>query len=154
WPIIGAGTRMAGSIFVERGSPKSRVETSDTIGRAVAEQGKKVCIFPEGTTSIEGKNWRRGIFRVAHDRNLWVQPMGFVYKPIRRAAYIDDDTLAFHMWYLNQYEPTELTIHFFPARKINDPEADLLAIQKEVHDWVTAKLIEQGYFESEVGYEE
>jgi 1-acyl-sn-glycerol-3-phosphate acyltransferase len=152
WPIIGEGTRIAGSIFVERGSPRSRVETAETLGRAVAEEGRKVCIFPEGTTSIEGKNWRRGVFRVAQEKKLSMQPMGFVYKPIRRAAYIDDDTLFFHMWHLIQAAPTELTIHFFEARKIESADADMFAMQKEVRAWVDLRLQEQGFFESDVGY--
>lgn len=151
WPIIGEATRRAGSIMVKRGSAKSRVETGEAVGRAVQEENRKVCIFPEGTTSIEGKNWRRGVFRVAEEKNLWVQPMGFVYTPVRRAAYIDDDTLFFHMWNLIHDDPTELTIKFFPARKIANSETDMLAIQKEVRTWVDNELTKQGYFESD-GY--
>jgi 1-acyl-sn-glycerol-3-phosphate acyltransferase len=152
WPIIGEGTRIAGSIFVERGSPRSRIETAETLGRVVAEEGRKVCIFPEGTTSIEGKNWRRGVFRVAQDKKLIMQPMGFVYEPIRRAAYIDDDTLFFHMWHLIQAEPTKLTIRFFEPRQIQNADEDMSAMQKEVRAWVDVRLQEQGYFESDVGY--
>jgi 1-acyl-sn-glycerol-3-phosphate acyltransferase len=154
WPIIGSATHAAGTIFVERGSVRSRVETADVLGRAVAEEQKSVCIFPEGTTSVQGKNWRRGVFRVAQERNLWVQPLGLMYKPARRAAYIDDDTLLSHMWNLISYETTELTVKFFPARKINDADLDMNAIQKEVRAWADAELAQQGYFDSEIGYEE
>ena len=154
WPIIGEATRIAGSIMVERSNLKSRVETADVLGKAVADDGKQICIFPEGTTSIQGKNWRRGVFRIAHDRDIWIQPMGLMYKPVRRAAYIDDDTLFFHMWHLIQNDPTELTIKFFPPRKILDPDRDMETIQKEIRTWVDAELCKQGYFDSEVGYEE
>ncbi len=154
WPIIGPATRMAGSILVERGSTRSRVETAEEIAKAVSGEGKQVCIFPEGTTSIQGKAWRKGVFRIAHENDLWVQPMGFVYEPVRRAAYIDDDTLFFHMWKLIQPRPTQLTLKFFEPRKIRDVEQDMKAIESEVRSWVDGELQKQGYFESAVEYVE
>jgi 1-acyl-sn-glycerol-3-phosphate acyltransferase len=154
WPIIGPATRIAGSILVERGSSRSRIETAQTLSRAILEEHKQVCIFPEGTTSIEGKDWRRGVFRIAHEHGLRVQPMGFVYAPARRAAYIDDDTLFFHMWNLICSDKTELIIKFFEARKIEDVEADAGPMEKEVRTWVDAHLKKQGYFNSTIGYVE
>jgi len=152
WPIIGAATKAVGSIFVERNSARSRVATAEALKKAVLDEGKSVCIFPEGTTSIQGKDWRRGVFRVAQENSLWIQPMGFIYTPIRRAAYIDDDTLLTHMWSLIQKDKTLLTIKFFEARKITDTENDMKQMEQEIRAWVDEQLKKQGYFESEIGY--
>jgi 1-acyl-sn-glycerol-3-phosphate acyltransferase len=152
WPIIGNATRAAGTLFVERNSARSRVATAEALTKAVRDGSKSVCIFPEGTTSIEGKEWRRGVFRVAMENNLWLQPMGFVYSPIRRAAYIDDDTLVPHMWNMIQKDRTQLIIKFFEARKIQDLERDMKNIEAEVKTWVREQLSQQGYFKSSVGY--
>lgn len=152
WPIIGPATRSVGTIMVKRDSTESRHETAQTLVKAVRDEQKSVCIFPEGTTSINGKSWRNGVFRIAQENDLWVQPMGFVYNPIRRAAYIDDDTLIGHMWELIENEATLLKIKFFEAQKITKLDEDMKSIEKEVRDWVDQELRLQGYFESSTGY--
>ncbi len=152
WPIIGEATKAIGSIFVKRDSAKSRFHTAEAIGTAVKEDGKSICIFPEGTTSIQGKTWRRGVFKVAHDHDLLVQPIGFSYAPIRRAAYIDDDALIPHMFSLIRKEPTKVKLKYFQARKITDPDRDMKIMEAEIRSWADEELRKQQYFESPIGY--
>jgi 1-acyl-sn-glycerol-3-phosphate acyltransferase len=152
WPIIGAATKAAGSILVNRESSSSRVATTNAISKAISEEGRCICIFPEGTTSIHGKNWRRGVFSVAKQTGCFLQPMGLSYDPIRRAAYIDDDNLLSHMFNLIRNQKMTMTVKFFPAFKIQNLEEDMQRVSQEVRQWADSKLEEQGYFESDVGY--
>lgn len=50
WPVVGWMTRMAGTVFVERGRGGSAAAASVGM-RAAAEAGVPVVFFPEGTTS-------------------------------------------------------------------------------------------------------
>lgn len=50
WPVIGFMTRMAGSVFVERGAGGAAEQAAAGM-RAAAEAGVPVVFFPEGTTS-------------------------------------------------------------------------------------------------------
>ncbi len=50
WPVIGFMTRVAGSVFVERGAGGSAARAAAGM-RAAAEAGIPVIFFPEGTTS-------------------------------------------------------------------------------------------------------
>ena len=152
WPIIGGATAAIGCVFVDRGSPKSRQATADSIGEAVAVHKKSMCIFPEGTTSIQGKAWRRGVFKVAAEHGLYIQPLGFNYHPIRPSAYIDDDTLLPHMFGLIRKQKTKLTMKYFDPKLITDPETDMKAIEAEVRAWADEQLKAQGFYESSVGY--
>ena len=50
WPVIGFMTKVAGSVFVERGAGGSAARAAAGM-RAAAEAGVPVVFFPEGTTS-------------------------------------------------------------------------------------------------------
>lgn len=152
WPIIGPATIGAGCIFVKRESSSSRTNTAQAIREGLESHGKSVCIFPEGTTSVEGKVWRQGAFRIAHETGALVQPMGISYAPARRAAYVDDDMLLTHMFQMVRRDPTVMTVKFFDPVRITDLEADMAKIETQVKKWAKSQLEEQGYFTSEVGY--
>ncbi len=152
WPIIGEATKAIGCVFVKRDSARSRSHTAESIAQAVKHESKSICIYPEGTTSIQGKNWRRGVFKVACENELWVQPMGYAYTPVRRAAYIDDDTLIPHMYGLVRNDKTKLKLKYFEARKITDADKDMKSIEAEVRTWADEELKKQNYFDSPVGY--
>lgn len=152
WPIIGSATKGAGCIFVKRESSSSRTNTARAIREGLEIYHKSVCIFPEGTTSVEGKVWRQGIFKIAQETESLIQPLGISYAPARRAAYVDDDMLLTHMFQMVRRQPTVMTIKFFDPVHITDIAADKARIEKQVKEWAKSKLEEQGYFESNVGY--
>ena len=51
WPVVGFMTRMAGTVFVERGRGASAAAAASVGMRAALEDGVPVVFFPEGTTT-------------------------------------------------------------------------------------------------------
>lgn len=140
WPLFGIAAEAAGTIFVDRGSAASSRSVAQSIVRAVGEEKRNVIVFPEGTTSIEGKPWKRGVFGVARDKGYWVQAFRISYRPARLAAFIDDDSLHTHLWKLVGNAKVEAQLEFFPATKIIDLEADTKRLQDLVHTSLRAEL--------------
>jgi 1-acyl-sn-glycerol-3-phosphate acyltransferase len=58
-----------GMIFVNRSSNDSRAATATLIAKGVVEKRHQVGLFPEGTSSFEMKEWKRGGFVIAHKFN-------------------------------------------------------------------------------------
>ncbi len=50
WPIVGYLTRLVGTIFLDRSSPRDAIRVLDAIDQGVA-RGLGVVVFPEGTSS-------------------------------------------------------------------------------------------------------
>ena len=74
-PVFGAGATAAGTVYINRSSNRSRLEVSQIIGRAITQEKKSIGLFPEGTSSINVKPWKKGAFKVAHDYGFKVQPV-------------------------------------------------------------------------------
>jgi 1-acyl-sn-glycerol-3-phosphate acyltransferase len=129
WPIIGMAAMVTGTIFVKRESKESRAQVPQQIADAIIKEKKKVAIFPEGSSSLEGKIWRYGAFRIAEQFQIPVQPFRLFYKPSRDAAYIDDDTLLPQIWKLLSHESFEARLKFFEPVKITNVENDCQKIQ-------------------------
>jgi 1-acyl-sn-glycerol-3-phosphate acyltransferase len=66
WPLIGAGLRALGVVFVRRADPYSGAVALRRAGRALRD-GASVLNFPEGTTcdGSEVGSFRRGVFGLA-----------------------------------------------------------------------------------------
>ncbi|MCX7674821.1 MAG: 1-acyl-sn-glycerol-3-phosphate acyltransferase [Bdellovibrionaceae bacterium] len=97
WPVIGAGARHIGVIFVNRSNKADRSLARERIKEYLAS-GHDLVIFPSGTTRLrEGEDWRLGAFEIAHQLGCWVQGFCISYQPLRPAAYIGDDILLPHM---------------------------------------------------------
>lgn len=129
WPVFGVAAASVGTVFVDRDSVASRAATSEAMRVAIKERNQSVVIFPEGTSSLYGKTWRRGALRMAQDADLWVQPFTIYYNPARPAAYIDDDHLVTHLWHWVINIPITAQIYFFEPRKITDCEKQSAEIQ-------------------------
>jgi 1-acyl-sn-glycerol-3-phosphate acyltransferase len=80
WPVIGAGTRVLGVLFVRRGNAFSGAVALRRAARALAA-GVSVLGFPEGTTS-SGEDvlpFKRGLFGLAQIMRVPVVPMAIHY---------------------------------------------------------------------------
>jgi 1-acyl-sn-glycerol-3-phosphate acyltransferase len=80
WPMIGAGARALGTLFVKRGDAWSGARALRRALHALAA-GVSVVGFPEGTTS-DGHDvlpFRRGLFGLAQIANLPVVPIAIHY---------------------------------------------------------------------------
>ena len=80
WPLVGALSAWAGTIFVTR---ENRRDLRDTMAKMVAalEAGERVVVFPEGTSCAQGamQPFRANLFEAAIDAKVTVQPVGISY---------------------------------------------------------------------------
>ncbi len=129
WPIIGTAAMAVNTIFVSRDSKESRGKALNKIAEAIHEQKKRIAIFPEGTSSLEGKKWRYGAFRIAEEFKIPVQPFRLFYSPSRDASYIDQDLLLTQVWKLASHPKFEARIKFFDREMITHAETDCQRIQ-------------------------
>lgn len=124
WPLIGRGARAIDTIFVKRELAGRRLEARKAVAEGL-RQGKRIAIFPSGTTDLrEEKDWRRGAFEVAHQERALIQPFRLSYSPLRTAAYIGDDFLPTHLARLMVTADLRAKIEFHPPVPVLDPEAD------------------------------
>ena len=129
WPIIGRGAEVLGTVFVNRDKKTSRNLAKETIASEL-KNNKRIVIFPSGTTcETESKPWRLGAFQIAFENKAMIQPFRITYHPLRRAAYIDDDTFLSHLYLLFKHGKITATIEFHDPVPINDIELDRQAWQ-------------------------
>lgn len=136
WPLFGKCATEAGTIFVDRSSIKSKRTVSETLVKGIKTDKKNIVVFPEGTSSIRGKPWKRGALNVAKENDITVQAFRVAYKPIRPVAFIDDDALHTHLWKLLGESDIEASVEFFPAFKVQDVNADNQRLQGLVQNSV------------------
>lgn len=137
WPVIGTGCRSVGTVFVERGSAKSRARTGDAIGKSLREQRQSIAVFPAGTTRLdESREWRRGIFEIARRLGVPVQPFRLRYTPARRAAYIDRDFFPLHLWQLIHSEGVVAELEWGHSFEVTDPVSECKRTWEWARDWV------------------
>lgn len=112
WPIIGALSKMQGTIFIERRSQGARSQT-ETLMQALRD-GQRLVLFPEGTSSdgnrvlpfksalfaaaaaeLDGAEVKVQPLTIAYSRHRGV-PMGRLLRPY--FAWYGDMTLVGHLW--------------------------------------------------------
>ena len=125
WPIIGNGATKMETIFVERKNSVSRNSAKSEITRALKEKKQKIAIFPSGTTSLlVSPQWKKGVFEIAEEHDILVQPFRLRYTPLRAAAYIDQDDLLSHMYALFKVPQLDVYLEFHEPVKISSHIAD------------------------------
>jgi 1-acyl-sn-glycerol-3-phosphate acyltransferase len=93
WPGIGRLAAATGTIFVDRGRPRSLPGTVAEVGAAL-RAGRSVAVFPEGTTfcGVNRGRFRPAMFQAAVDAHAPVVPVCITYGSTA-AAFIGDDSL-------------------------------------------------------------
>ena len=128
WPIIGAGAKRVGTLFVDRNSKSDRQKVREQIGQLLREKRPHLAVFPSGTTTLdEAKPWKKGIFEIATDVQLPIQTFRIQYSPLRTCAYIDNDNLLVHMMKLFM---TRNKVVRFRWLKQYAPQSDIEFIEK------------------------
>lgn len=145
WPIIGPGAVSIGTTFVNRGSHSSRSRTVSEVGKTLTEKGRSVVVFPEGSTSIEGKPWKAGTFKIAARYGVPVQAARIFYEPIRETAFVDNDDLVTTIWRTARLPKIKLSIEVFEPRIIKDPVKDCQDIEIMVKNSMNEKLKSKGW---------
>lgn len=81
YPLIGAGSRLTGVIFVRRDDKTSRKMSREGI-KNVLQSGFNVMVYPEGTTNDKPltKQFYKGTFEIASELNIAVIPVILEYK--------------------------------------------------------------------------
>jgi 1-acyl-sn-glycerol-3-phosphate acyltransferase len=126
WPIIGMGARKIKTIFVERGCQNNRKAARETISREV-QNGARIALFPSGTTTMdESKPWKLGVFEIAKEMKVPIQPFRLRYTPLRKAAFINEDIFPLHLFQLAKSGEVKAEIEFHPPVMIQDPVASCL----------------------------
>jgi 1-acyl-sn-glycerol-3-phosphate acyltransferase len=136
WPLIGPAAQELGIIWVDRSSLASRARVLDGIREGILEHKKRVCIFPEGTTSIDGKDWRWGVFKLAKELRVPIQPFRIFYCPLRDTSYIDEDTLTTQWWRCMDAKQKLASIDWGKPRIIEEFQKDA----KEMQQWVRSSF--------------
>ncbi len=132
WPLIGPAAQELGTIWVDRSSISSRAKVIDHIREGILVQKKRVCIFPEGTSCVEGKPWKWGVFKLAQQLGIPVQPFRIFYCPLRDTAYMDDDTLTTQWWRLMNSPQKLASIDWGKPQKITDFQKDVRVMEQWV----------------------
>lgn len=132
WPVIGFLAVLTDCVFVER-KPSHLQEARDEM-IAQLDDGKVVCIFPEGTTNdgLNIKPFKSGFFSLAETHQLPVQPVTITYThlcnmPIAdrmrdHIAWVGDATFFGHFLRLLGYTSIDVTIHFHSPQLLEDYE--------------------------------
>lgn len=142
WPIIGRVGHKIGTIFHDRKNPASKKSTAELIKNAIQFENKRVCVFPAGTTSLVGKAWKPGVFKLAHEIQCPVQFFSICYRPAQIVAYKSGSMLK-HALQLNTQGPIDAFLHFSPVVKIHNPEADFKYWSNWNRTQIDSQLIKQ-----------
>lgn len=99
WPGIGLFARLAGTVFIDRASIFSAMESSEGIV-ARARQGARITLFPEGgTTPGEGVGpFKPFLFGAIGGSQVWVQPFTILYTRVDGRP-LTHDTRDLVYWY-------------------------------------------------------
>ena len=134
WPIFGPAASAGGTVWVDRSNAESRKLVGKTIGNYIKERKRSVGLFPEGTSSLYGKDWKPGAFVVAKEFGFRIQPVCLHYVPLRPAAYIDDDLFVQSLWKLLGQPNLKCSIEFLEAEHITDVAKDTARLQAKVRE--------------------
>ena len=132
WLVFGRAADSVGTVFVDRQNMKSRKKVAEEVGHAIQTDKKSVILFPEGTSSPQGKTWKRGAFGIAKSHGFKIQPLRLSYTPHRLASYWGADTFLTHLWKLVGLSHIEAEIEFFEPQFVTDADLDCTAMQDKV----------------------
>ncbi|BCJ42721.1 1-acyl-sn-glycerol-3-phosphate acyltransferase [Actinoplanes ianthinogenes] len=115
WPAVGELAGRIGTIFVDRGRPRSLPETVGEVTAAL-RAGRSVAVFPEGTTycGAERGDFRPAFFQSAIDAGAPVVPASISYDTAE-ASFIGDDTLLDSIRRIARTRRTTITVITAPA---------------------------------------
>lgn len=150
WPVIGFFCVLADCIFVER-KPGQMEEARDEMALRI-EEGRVLCLFPEGTTS-DGKNvkpFKSGFLSLAEHHKLPIQPVSLAYtrignEPITDAtrdmvAWIGEATFFSHFWHVLGLPSVSVTLLWHDTLSLNDFD-DRKALTKAAEVIITAGVM-------------
>ncbi len=121
WPVVGALTRAAGTLFITRSSRRDAMRVVTQMADHLhADSDAVLAIFPEGTTSngLQVLPFHANLFQAAISANAAVQPMALRFENAatgqhsQAPCYIDDDTLLGSVWRTLTAPRQRVVLHF------------------------------------------
>lgn len=104
WPMVGAGARRAGTLFIARGRLSSLRTIIEQVSQNL-EDGAPVAFFPEGTTTTGDRllPFKSGIFESSVRTGVPVLPLAIRYEnapgsPTRSIAYTGGESFGASFW--------------------------------------------------------
>jgi 1-acyl-sn-glycerol-3-phosphate acyltransferase len=137
WPLIGWLAKIAGTLFIKRGSGDSR-QVSDQLAQHL-QLGRNVLFFPEGTTT-DGQTVKRfyhKLFASVAGTNDWIQPVLVCYRDQQgglhpHAPFIGDDEFLSHAQSILRCSQIPVDVYVLPAEQVNYRDARVLAKDMEI----------------------
>ena len=138
WPLVGAGAKATGVIYVDRSNKSSRKQTRTAAIEKILE-GYNVLVYPEGTTHIEPTTieFRMGTFIEAAKHNIPVYPVAieFLYQS---DAWVGTDTFIRHFFECFAKPKTPIKLRYGPVIHSDDPEV----LCQTAKDWIDQTMRE------------
>jgi 1-acyl-sn-glycerol-3-phosphate acyltransferase len=133
WPCLGRPAQKIGTLFLSRGDAEDSRLLSNQIAFFLT-QGRKIAIFPEGTTS-NGHTVKRfypRLFQAAIYAKAPIQPVAICYTDRYnhlhdQAPFIGDDDLLSHLWRFLASEKTIVHVHALPPLSSTESSRRFLA---------------------------
>ncbi|WP_370869647.1 lysophospholipid acyltransferase family protein [Rhodoferax sp.] len=125
WPVVGALTRAAGTLFIARSSRRDALRVVHQMAEKLhADSGMVLAIFPEGTTSngLQVLPFHANLFQAAISADAPVQTVALRFEdaasgqPSLAACYIDDDTFLGSVWRTLRAPQQRVVLSFGPAQ--------------------------------------
>ncbi len=136
WPIVSLMTRAGRTLYIERGG-HGTANLREQMG-ARFEDGHRVLIFPEGTTT-SGETTRRfqpRLFAASIDHDVPVQVFALHYRQAS-AAYIDDLSLFDVLWNCTAEKTVDVHLRFGPVLAKCERRDEYA---KAAQEWASAEL--------------
>jgi len=144
WPVLGDLVARAGTIFIERGRGRHASRTNERIVAALTS-GRRVVVFPEGTTTdgSKVKRFHAALLQPAINANALVQPVALRYTDGRgarsdAAVYVGDTSLVESLRRILSARRLEVELCFEPA--IAPGEHDRRSLAQSAHAAITRAL--------------
>lgn len=115
WPVIGYLAQGIGTLFVKRGDAVKNASTAELMVWRL-RQGRRLLLFPEGTTSRGDSvlRFHRKLFKPARQAGASVQAVAIRYRGEAKlqAPFVDDDEFLPHLFRLLRLETLDVEVHF------------------------------------------
>lgn len=135
-PLVGWGASAVDTVYVDRNSKESRVQTKNEITERISK-GRSVIIFPEGTTG-DGDGLlplKPGMFHVAANNAIPIIPTAIFYED-DDLAWVGDDNMAGH--FFRNFSKWSTTAHVAFGNPMTGVEGEELMFR--VRDWKLEQL--------------
>lgn len=118
WPVMGYLARRIGTLFVRRGDAEQTAATAERMAWQL-RQGKRLTLFPEGTTTAGDKvlRFHARLLYPAQLAQVPVQAIGIEYHGAAKeiAPFIGDDDFLPHLLRMLTLDRIEMRLHYCPA---------------------------------------